>query len=255
LIRHEQGLGDTIQFCRYLPPLLERGTDAVLSVQPALLGLIAPLAPAGRVVTEPAEDEARPCIPLLSLPGALGTRLETIPAPTPYLFADPGRRAQMAERLGPKTRPRVGLAFSGDPNHRNDKNRSIAWARLAPLMAAADVEWHVLQKQLRPADSLALDAGGRARFHGGALADFADAAALTDLMDLVISVDTSLAHLAGALGKPVWILLPFNPDWRWLLGRDDSPWYPSARLFRQPAPGDWEAVIAQAAIALREAFG
>jgi tetratricopeptide (TPR) repeat protein len=241
---HEQGLGDSIQFARYAPLLEARGAEVVLSVQDPLLPLIRQLSPTVELLGE----DARPgrfdyhCA-LLSLPLAFGTTLETIPARERYFEAEPERLAKFEALLGPRTRPRIGLAWSGNPSHRNDHNRSIALARLAPLLAH-EADWVALQNEVRPADAAALKASG-VRFFGEALVDFADAAALAQLMDLVITVDTSLAHLAGALGKSVFILLPFNPDWRWMLDRSDSPWYPTARLFRQPRRGDWKSVLAE----------
>ena len=186
---------------------------------------------------------------IIDLPLAFGTTLETIPSPGRYLDPAPERRARFEAILGPRDRPRIGLAWSGNPDHKNDRNRSLAFERLRPLLDH-DARWVALQNDIRPADRAVFEADGRVGFHGPDLTDFADAAALTDLMDLVITVDTSLAHLAGALGKPVWILLPFIPDWRWLLGRDNSPWHPTARLFRQPEPGDWTSVIDRVKAAL-----
>jgi hypothetical protein len=178
----------------------------------------------------------------MSLPFALGTTLETIPGPGAWLKAGAERRLDLEARLGPRTSPRIGLAWSGNPAHENDRQRSIPFERLVPLIGA-NAQWIALQNAIRPSDRTPFDRCGQVSFHGEALKDFSDAAALVDLVDLVITVDTSLAHLAGAMGKPVWILLPFNPDWRWLLSRTDSPWYPTARLFRQPRHGDWEGVF------------
>jgi tetratricopeptide (TPR) repeat protein len=240
-VHHEQGLGDTIQFCRYLRMAQDQGAQTILSAQ-------RPLRPLLRQLGVPILDEGEPppdfdfqCS-LLSLPLAFRTTLETIPAATPYLFADEERRRRFVAKLGARGKPRVGLAWSGNPTHKNDHNRSVAFARLAPLLSPT-FDWVCLQDEIRPEDAQAFAAGGKVAFHGDALRDFADTAGLIDLMDLVITVDTSIAHLAGAMGKPVWILLPFKPDWRWMLGRTDTPWYPSARLFRQPAIGDWESVI------------
>ena len=243
LVRHEQGLGDTLQFARYVPLLSARGAEVTLVVQPPLAGLLAASLPGVRVIAEgdPAPDADRH-VSLMSLPLAFSTTLDTVPPPL-RLDAD-ARRADWAERLGAKTRPRIGLAWSGNPAHVNDRNRSIGFSTLAPLLGDA-VEWIVLQNDIRPADAEAFAASGRARFFGEALADFADTAALADQLDLIITVDTSLAHLAGGLGKPVWVLLPYSPDWRWLLGRADSPWYPTARLFRQAKAGDWAGVIGE----------
>jgi Flp pilus assembly protein TadD len=241
LVYGEYGLGDSLQFARYLRPLAEMDAQVMFLGPRTLIPLIADMAPGVAML-----DEAEPLPPydyhcaLLSLPLALGAT-KNIP-PSPPLRADPKRIARIAARLGPKTKPRIGIAWSGNPAHLNDHNRSIPFEALAPLLTH-EADWIALQNDIRPSDGAAFARAGCVRFFGDALGDFSDAAALTDQMDLVISVDTSLAHLAGALGKPVWILLPFTPDWRWLLGRDDSPWYPSARLFRQPAPGDWPSVL------------
>jgi tetratricopeptide (TPR) repeat protein len=243
-LQAEQGLGDTIQFARYAKLLSARGIAVTLSVQTTLKPLLETLGPDIEVLGE-RETPARydhDC-PLLSLPLAMETRLETIPAWPGYLEADAGRREAMAARLGPRRRPRVGIVWSGNAALRKDRRRSVPFDQLEPLLAA-DVDWHALQIEIRPDDADAFRRSGSVAFHGEALKDFADTAALIAQMDLVISVDTGVAHLAGALGKPVWILLPINPDWRWLLGRADSPWYPSARLFRQTRAGDWSAVIA-----------
>jgi ADP-heptose:LPS heptosyltransferase len=174
----------------------------------------------------------------LSLPLAFGTRPETIPPPI-VPRSDPTRLAVWCERLGEKSRPRIGLAWSGNPGNRNDRNRSLALAELAPLLSQ-DFEWISLQKDVRADDGSVLTAYPGIRHFG---AGFADTAALIELTDLVIAVDTSIAHLAGTMGKRVWILLAFNADWRWPKDGDDSPWYPTARLFRQPALGDWASVV------------
>jgi tetratricopeptide (TPR) repeat protein len=242
-VHHEQGFGDTIQFSRYVKLLAARGVEADFSVQAPLAPLLRQLSPSGRIFAGAEHPErfdyycSQHSLPLL-----LGTRLETIPAWPQYLEADPERRRRFEARLGPSTQPRIGLAWSGSPTHKNDRNRSLRFEQLAPLLLRP-AQWVCLQKDVRPADAAALAACGEVTFLGEALGDFADTAALIDLMDLVVTVDTSIAHLAGALGKPVWILLPYIPDWRWMLGRADSPWYPSARLFRQPSRGDWASVI------------
>jgi len=192
--------------------------------------------------------------PMLSLPHAFRTTLEDIPADVPYLRAPQDRLAHWRQRLGPATAPRIGLAWSGNPQHLNDRNRSLPLARLQSGIAWDAFEAFSLQKDVRDADAATLAAAGAVRHFGDEMGDFSDTAALAELMDVVIAVDTSVAHLAGAIGKPTWILLPFNPDWRWLLGRDDSPWYPTARLFRQPAAGDWASVIREVRAALDRHF-
>lgn len=248
-VQAEQGIGDSVQFLRYLPLLEAMGARLTLAAHPTLKPLIARLTP-GSALLDPGETaETDYHCALMSLPLSFATTLTTLPAPARYLTADPGRVAGFQALLGPKAKPRVGLAWSGNPEHQNDHLRSIAFARLAPLLST-DVEWIAVQNEVRAGDQAAFVASG-VRFLGERLTDFDAAAGLVEALDLVISVDTSLAHLAGALGKPVWVLLPHSPDWRWLLGRDDSPWYPSARLFRQPKPGDWASVIDEVRANLR----
>lgn len=244
LVHAEQGLGDTLQFARYTPLLASRGARVVLEVQPPLQNLLRSL-PGGVEVI--ARGDALPPIdlhcPLLSLPLAFGTRPGSIPAPVGYVQADAARVSRWLARLGPATGTRVGLVWSGNPDHNNDRNRSLPLAALTPLFRPG-LEFVSLQPAIRPGDDKLLQSGQLPLRHfGGELEDFADTAALASCMDLVIAVDTAGAHLAGALGRPLWLLLPWLPDWRWLLDRDDSPWYPTARLFRQPRPGDWASVI------------
>jgi tetratricopeptide (TPR) repeat protein len=242
LLWAEQGLGDTIQMARYAGLLGARGASVILEVQPPLAGLLSGLAP--RVV---ARGEALPDFdfhcPMMSLPLAFGTELATIPAAPAYLRAAPERVAQWSTLLGPATRLRVGLAWSGNPGHTNDHHRSIAFAEFTQALTPA-CEFVSLQKEVRASDAAALSAAS-VRDLGARLHDFSDTAALCAAMDVVVTVDTSIAHLAGALGKPVWILLPYAPDWRWLLERSDSPWYPGARLVRQGYGEDWSAVLAR----------
>lgn len=250
LLHAEQGFGDTLQFCRYAARVRDLGARVVLEVQPALKALLRSLDGPDRVL---ARGEALPAFdthcPLLSLPGALGTRLATIPTQVPYLGADPDRVAAWSGRLGSADRLRVGLAWSGNPGHLNDRNRSVALAELAALLALP-CTFVSLQKAPHKADLAVLRAHPEVLDFGDELGDFADTAALVAGLDVVLAVDTAVAHLAGALGKPTWLLLPYAPDWRWLLGRRDSPWYPTMRLFRQPAPGDWAGVVAEVAAEL-----
>jgi ADP-heptose:LPS heptosyltransferase len=179
---------------------------------------------------------------MLSLPLALSGVHPGIPGETPYLSIDPERRARLAALLGPRVRPRLGIAWSGNPSHAQDRFRSIPFERFSGMFCDG-ADWFALQNAINPRDVDAFLADGRVRAFGAELGDFADTADLVDHMDLVVTVDTSLAHLAGALGKPVWILLAANPDWRWMLGRPDTPWYPTARLFRQPRGAGWSGVI------------
>ncbi|QNA99126.1 tetratricopeptide repeat protein [Massilia sp. Se16.2.3] len=245
LLHAEQGLGDTLQFCRYAPLVAARGARVILEVQPALAALVASLPGVAQVVAkgDPLPPFDFHC-PLLSLPLACGTDEASIPAPGAYLRADGARCAEWAVRLGEKGRPRVGLVWSGNPGHRMDRYRSIACNMLKPLLLDG-FEFVSLQKEVRPLDRLALQMDGVRQF-GEYLRDFSDTAAPVEQMDVVVTVDTSVAHLAGALGKPVWILLAGGTlvDWRWQMGREDSPRYPGARLYRQEVPGEWAPVLA-----------
>lgn len=240
----EQGYGDSIQFLRYVPEVAARARTVHLRVPPALEPLLTQLprncllVPKG--VALPVTDFE---CPLMSLPAVLRTTQATIPRQVPYLQADPERVRAWRERLG-TGRLNVGIAWSGKPTHFNDVNRSMTLA--AFRQAAADgCRFVTTQPDVREADRAALAAWPDLLDAGRELRDFADTAALVEALDLVISVDTSVAHLAGALARPVWLLLPYVPDWRWMLDRDDSPWYPTARLYRQPAIGDWESVLAR----------
>ena len=251
LLHAEQGLGDAIQFARYVPMVATLGANVVLEVHAPLVPLLAQLEGAARAIElgSPLPRFDVHC-PLMSLPLAFGTTLDSIPSAVPYLRAPPGHLERWRARLGPATRPRVGLAWSGSLTLKNDRNRSIALERFARLRAL-HLDFVALQKDLRDVDRPALAAGPALAQFPAELADFRDTAALVDLMDIVVTVDTSIAHLAGALAKPVWLLLPFSPDWRWLLERADSPWYPTMRLWRQPRPGDWDAVLGEVEAGLR----
>lgn len=249
LLHAEQGLGDTIQFCRLARLVETRGARVILEVQPPLVPLLRTL-DGNHVLI--AQGEPLPAFdlhtPLMSLPLALGLTLETVPAPVPYLFVPEEKRVAWAARLGAKTRMRVGVAWSGAAKHKNDHHRSMTLAQLAPLFDL-DAEFHAVQKEVRAGDA---PEHYPLHLHTDALVDFADTAALVEAMDMVVSVDTSAAHLAGALGKPCALLLPFTAEYRWLRGRADSPWYPSLTLFRQPAIGDWQSVILAVSSRLRE---
>jgi len=234
----EQGIGDTIQFARFIPILQEKGAHVLIGCHPELSGLVGGLA---QIVHR--GDRFPPFdfyCPLLNVPMVLGTNVNNIPARIPYLKADEERSKLWRERLGPrKGNLRVGLAWAGSPKHADDARRSIALEKFAPVLANPNIEF--ISLQVGPA-------GARAAQHGmvdftSELRDFSDTAALVDQLDLVVTVDTAVAHLAGAMAKPTWVLLAKTPDWRWLLGRADSPWYPGLRLFRQERRGDWDAVI------------
>ena len=252
LLHAEQGFGDTIQFCRYAPRVAALGARVILEVQEALRDLIRrSLDGAVQVVAK--GDTVPPFdmhCPLLSLPLVFGTGLATIPGETPYLHASAQAVANWSARLPPKTRPRIGLAWSGRPEHNNDQNRSIDLASFLSPLQGIDATLVSLQREVRAADAIVLQERSDVIHFGEELKDFSDTAALAANMDLVIAVDTSVAHLAGALAKPVWIVLPFVPDWRWLLDRDDSPWYPTARLFRQDGSRQWDGAFARLRTAL-----
>lgn len=253
LLHTEQGLGDAIQFVRYAPLLAARGAAVMLEAPGPLIGLLRSLPGLTHLIERgaalpPFDSHA----PLLSLPGLCGTTLDTIPVDLPYL-APPADLADVwARRLAGRPGLKVGLVWRGNPDHRSDRERSLPPDELAPLLApllaVPGVSWLSLQKDARPEELAAL--GGAVDDAGARLESFAHTAAVVSNLDLVVSVDTAVAHLAGALGRPVWILLASNPDWRWMHDRADSPWYPSARLFRQGAPGDWAAVVAAMAAAL-----
>lgn len=249
LLWWEQGLGDTVQFARFAPALAARGAKVVMSVQEPLRRLLRQLGPGVEIVgpdTTPTAVDLH--CPLMSLPLALGLRPESVSS-APYLKADEALQAAWRARLPATGRRRVGIAWSGGPAHKKDRSRSIEWRQFRSLLTP-DADWIVVQKDVREGDAALLHDNGLASF-GNELADFADTAALLSLTDLLITVDTSVAHVAGAMGKPVWLLLPYNPDWRWLLDRDDTPWYPSVRLFRQQRPGDWAEVLGRVSAALR----
>jgi tetratricopeptide (TPR) repeat protein len=246
LIHAEQGLGDTIQFARFASQAKARGVRRiVLACQAPLLGLMAKVAGIDAVVPRdgplPPHDAQ---IALMSLGAVLGVTPSTL-APEPYLAADPARVAAWRERLGPGFK--VGLVWQGHRLHRNDRNRSLPARALAPLLAVPGVSAFSLQKEPGP-DDLAKLPG--ITDLAAELTDFGETAAAVTALDLVVAVDTSVAHLAGALGRPVWVALPFAPDWRWLMGRADSPWYGSARLFRQGARGAWDGPVAAMRAAL-----
>ncbi len=243
LLHAEQGFGDTLQFCRYAKMIGALGARVVVEVQPELLGLLGGLDGAAQVLAkgQPLPDFDCHC-PLLSLPLALGTTLDNLPSGKPYLSAPAHKVVQWTQRLGQKTRPRVGLVWSGNAVHKNDRNRSLTLAELIVHLPDA-FDYFSLQKEFRPDDRHTLEQHPHILRLDQEIGDFTDTAALCALMDVVISVDTSVAHLACAMGKPVWIALPLNPDWRWLLQRSDTPWYPSATLYRQEAAGDWDGVF------------
>lgn len=242
LLHAEQGLGDSIQFCRYAALLRNCGAKVLIEVHQPLVALLKGLDGVSDVVETgfplPAFDYH---CPMLSLPIAFKTDLSNIPNATPYLSSSVEKREYFSSKLGIKKLLRVGLVWSGSAIHTNDSNRSLKLADLIDILPT-DCEYISLQKEVRAVDVDVLGNSSIKNFSAD-IANFTDTAALCDLMDVIISVDTSVAHLAGALGKPTWVLLPHIPDWRWLLDREDSPWYPNMRLFRQGGSKNWTPVL------------
>ncbi len=252
LVYPEQGLGDIIQFARYLPLAAARGGRVLFECPPALAGLFQPFHEDITIVPQgspaPGFDLA---VPLLDLPILFETTSATIPPRLPNLAATPALIGRWAPRLKGLPGLRVGLVWRGNPGFINDRNRSMALAQLRPLIDGSDASFVSLQKG--PAVGEIAKNGWQDRILdlGSDLGDFADTAAVMAGLDLVISVDTAVAHLAGSLDRPVWIPIPFVPDWRWMLGRGDTPWYRSARLFRQTSPGDWKPPVSEMLVSLR----
>jgi hypothetical protein len=258
LLYSEQGLGDTIQFVRYVPLVAERGAKVVLAVHSELKHL---LAGAASTATVFGENERLPAVdlqcPLFSLPLAFGTTIETIPANVPYIKPDDTLVAQWARRLPQTTLLRVGLIWCGNPAYKHDHRRSLTLTKIAPLLGTPNIVFYSLNPGIRDGDVVALGKHPNVLHLGSQFRDFSDTAAVISLVDLVVTTDTAVAHLAGAMGKPVWIMLAYSPDWRWALDRDRSSWYPTARLFRQATAGDWASVLNQVQrelVALRPAF-
>lgn len=248
LLHAEQGLGDTIQFARYAPLVAERGGRVLLETQPGLGG------PLSRLPGVAAVFESGAALPsfdlecsLMSLLRVFGTTLEMVPAAVPYLGARADRARAWRASLGDARAMRVGIAWAGNPTHTNDRARSVPITALAPLFALPGVEWHVAQRDLRDGDAAFLAGWPAVRIHASTLTDFEETAALIDVLDAVVTVDTALAHLVGAMGKRRLLLLPAIPDWRWLLDRAESPWYPTMRLYRQTETGAWAGAIARLA--------
>jgi hypothetical protein len=243
LLQSEQGLGDTIQSCRYAKRVADQGAEVLLSVQRELQLLLAQVEGASAVF---ARGDTLPPFdlqcPLLSLPLACGTTVDSVPRDMPYLVAPQDRVETWRARLGPRNRLRVGIAWSGQQRHINDRNRSMLLAQLAPLDRLG-VALFGLQKDVRGVDRAMSTTFRNLRLLGDEITDFRDTAALLTLMDVVVTFDTSIAHLAGALARPLLLMLPNVCDWRWMLNRDDSPWYPTAHLFRQIRPGHWSDVV------------
>jgi len=251
LLHAEQGMGDTIQFIRYARLVRDCGGKVLVACQRPLLRILEGTPGIDQVVEwgGPLPDFDVHCA-LMSLPGVFGTRLETIPADVRYLAADPALVAQWRRQLDPIAGLKVGICWAGNPEQPNDGNRSTRLVRFAPLAQVPGV--HLVGLQVGPAREQVREVAGAWPLTdlGGRLDDFAVTAAVIANLDLVVSIDSAVAHLAGALGAPAWVALSFAPDWRWLLEREESPWYPTARLFRQARPGDWDDVFRRIAAAL-----
>jgi Flp pilus assembly protein TadD len=247
LLHTEQGFGDSLQFIRYLPLVAERGGRVIVRCREGLRRLLQTMCADVPVLEK---DQTLPAFdvhcPLLSLPHLFATDLASIPGNVPYLHADVAEAGVWRERLAACVPSlKVGLVWAGSPTHRNDRNRSMKLASLTTLARVPGVRFVSLQKGEAAAEAKSPPEGMELLDPTDELNDFADTAALIAALDLVIAVDTSVVHLAGAMGKPVWVLLPFAPDWRWLLDRNDSPWYPTMRLFRQQRAGEWDPVVAE----------
>jgi tetratricopeptide (TPR) repeat protein len=256
LVHDEQGLGDTLQFVRYLPMVKELCDRVILEVQQPLIELLRGLPGVDEIAARP-DDAAQSLdadchVPLMSLPGMFGAGVGAIPSVVPYLWADLSKTAYWKKRLGGSAL-KVGIVWAGRPQHQNDKNRSCRLEMFSGLARIETVRLFSFQKG--PAAAQIKEAGlqGLVEDLDPELVDFTDTAAVAANMDLIITVDTSVAHLSGAMARPVWLLLPFIPDWRWMLDREDSPWYPTMRLFRQNRAGDWESVFQRVESALRDA--
>ncbi|MBF0418681.1 MAG: glycosyltransferase family protein [Magnetococcales bacterium] len=252
LLHCEQGMGDSIQFVRFARHVKERGGTVVLRCPKPLERLFTGVSGVDRLVTR--EDQIPPCTcqaPLMSLPHILGTTLETIPTTIPYLFPTPPSWPIHQNILARSQPLRVGLVWRGSAGFQDDQKRSMDPLFLQPLLSLTGIWWIGLQVAARPGDLDVFSPCDHFIDASPWLTDFAETAAIINTLDLVIAVDTAVLHLAGALGRPTWALLPFTPDWRWLLHREESPWYPSMRLFRQKRHGDWSEVVERVAAALR----
>jgi hypothetical protein len=251
LLIADQGYGDVIQFSRYIPWAKKRCSNLAVACSRELHTAIQQLAGDSKIFDHWGDKpDFAAWLPLSGLPRLAGTRLDSIPAEIPYLRADPAKAAMWEERLAalaPKSYRRIGIAWAGRPTHTNDDNRSTTLATFAPLAEMDGVTLVSLQKGATQAQIGSY--WGRAPLIniGPEIHDYGDTMAIIENLELIVTVDTSVGHLTGALGKPVWIMLPYAPDWRWLLERDDSPWYPTARLFRQSAGRDWQPVMASIA--------
>jgi tetratricopeptide (TPR) repeat protein len=255
LIHHEQGLGDSIQFSRYISFLEKYNPkEIILEAPQALISVLSSLRGNFKVIKlgDPLPHFDYYC-PIMSLPLAFKTTLESIPSEMPYLYADKNKNLLWEKKLGDKIKPRVGLVWSGFKGHKNDRNRSLLLKQLESIFSLP-FEFHSLQKEIRDNDLEVLNSYNQIRQHQDDLIDFSNTAALIHHLDLIISVDTSVAHLAGALGKKVFLMLPYAPDYRWMDQRTDTPWYPTMTLFRQPKADDWTSVVSELCIEIKNFF-
>jgi tetratricopeptide (TPR) repeat protein len=247
LLHAEQGFGDTIQFIRYAPLVAQRGARVIVECMKELRALIRNVEGIDNIFTR---GEQLPIFdmhcPLPSLPLIFNTNIESIPANIPYIIANNILVERWREKFdNDKSKLKIGLTWLGNPNHVNDETRSCSPKIFLPFVGLSNITFYSLQKNMSTESIENLPKGIKLVDYTSEIKDFSDTAAIIENLDLVISVDTSVAHLAGALGKPVWTLIPFVPDWRWMLNRADNPWYPTMRLLRQPSSGDWESVIAK----------
>jgi tetratricopeptide (TPR) repeat protein len=252
LIYIEQGLGDTIQFGRLMPELEKRGAKVLFEVQKPLVNLMKQIRGVSEVI--PYQDELPQFdyfCPLLSLPAALELDVQTIPLAKGYLQANSEYVSKWQNILGEKTKPRIGLVCSGNPQHENDQNRSILLFNIIPHLPK-EFEYITLQKEMREVDRELIKKYPLFKSYGDHLENFDDTAALCELMDIVISVDTSVAHLSGALAKKTFLLIPYCPDWRWMLERTDTPWYDSMKIYRQEFSNDWTSTFTKLAQDLKK---
>jgi tetratricopeptide (TPR) repeat protein len=254
LLHAEQGFGDTIQFVRYVPLVAQRRAKVILECLKELKSLIQTVNGIHQVVVrgEPLPEFDLQC-PLLRLPLVFNTTLESIPTKIPYVFVDPELGRNWGNKVqDDNSKLKIGITWYGNPKHIHDRNRSCLLETFLPFSKVKDILFYSLQKERSSMEAKDRPEGMKLFDYTKEIYDFSDTAALIENLDLIISVDTAVAHLAGALGKPVWTLLPFVPDWRWLLDREDSPWYPTMRLFRQQTQGDWRPVIARVLAELKD---
>lgn len=247
LLCGEQGFGDAIQFVRYVPLVIKKGGKVIIGCTEALVRLFSAIPGIEKVSNQVEESEFQVQAPLMSLPRILGTTLETIPASVPYLYL-PQTEKQLEQIItshAASDKLKVGIVWAGSPNNRDDRNRSCSLSDFLPLLEIPNIAIYSLQKGERAHELSQLKNNQSILDLSKHLVDFADTAYVISQLDLIISVDTAVVHLAGALGKPVWVILAYSPDWRWMLDRDDSPWYPTVKLFRQSQRGDWQGLFMQ----------